>query len=99
MHMAFAQARSTDAHEARLLLQLSDGGAADVTHAALYPADELVGDHANCAAIGNTAFDAFGDEFGETVGFGAVVGEHLRRRVGFSVLEVALAGTLRHGGQ
>src|SRR5450755_264819 len=99
MHMAFAQARSTDAHETRLLLQFRDGGAADVAHAALYSADELISNHANCAAIGNSPFDAFGYELGETVSFGAILRQYLGRGVGISCLEVAFAGTLCHGGQ
>src|SRR5689334_12046949 len=65
--VAFAQAGVADTDEARLLLDLGDAGAADVSHAALETADELVDHHGDGAAIGNTALDTFRYELGETV--------------------------------
>src|SRR3974390_2837922 len=39
VHVTFAQSRAADAHEACVLLQLRDVGAANVAHPALHPAD------------------------------------------------------------
>ena len=69
--VALAEAGVGDADEARVGLQLCDGAAAEVAHAGAQAADELVDHGFERAAVGDAAFDAFGDEFGEAVGAGA----------------------------
>ena len=86
-------------------LQLLDGGAAEVAHAGAQAADQLVDHGFERAAIGDAAFDAFGDKFAEAVGVAvalAVDGGALAVVVDveiFGALEVALAGALGHGGE
>ena len=45
MHMAFSKTGGADSHEARLLLQISDGLATTITHARSQTANHLVNDH------------------------------------------------------
>jgi hypothetical protein len=86
-----------------VLLQLFDGGAAEVAHAGAQAADELVDHGFERAAMGHAAFDAFGDELGEAVAASSRAVMEGRsplasRHVGLA-LEVALAGALRHGAE
>src|SRR3954468_6601639 len=67
VNVTLAETCAADANEARLFLHFGDAGAANVAHAALESTDKLVDHHGHGAAIGHAAFDAFGDEFGETV--------------------------------
>src|SRR3569833_1555583 len=76
--VAFAEAGVADANEARLLLYLGDAGAADIPHAALETADELVDHHGNGTAIGNAAFDTFRNKLRETVSGAVAVAAHAR---------------------
>ncbi len=94
--VAFAESGAADAHEAGFLQEFGDGGAAAVAHAGFQSANHLVDDHGDGTAVGNASFNAFGNEFAEAVGFA------IDRRDGgggfaFGALEIAFAGTLRHG--
>src|SRR5262245_7475419 len=62
MHVAFAQAGASDAHETRALLHLGDGLAAGIAHPRAQAADELRDDLRNRAAVGHTALDALGHQ-------------------------------------
>ena len=60
MDVAFAQAGGGDADEAGFFGEFAKRGGADVAHAALEAADELVGERAERTFVGDAAFDAFG---------------------------------------
>src|SRR5271167_2869428 len=70
MDVAFTQPRAADSHKAGVLLQLGDGGASHVAHAALHTPHELIHDHAYGAAIRHAPFDAFRHELGHAVPLG-----------------------------
>src|SRR3546814_15438223 len=55
VHVALPEARIGDLHEARVLLQIGDGGAAGVAHGRAQAADELVDDGADRAHLGTPA--------------------------------------------
>src|SRR6202034_247042 len=101
VYVALAEAGTGDANEAGALLQLFDGGAAEIAHAGAEGADPLIDHRLQRSAGGNAAFDAFGHVFGEAVT--ALFACRDRRTlvarefidVGLA-LEVALAGALRH---
>src|SRR5205823_14916846 len=90
-----------DAHEARFLLQLSDGGAAAVAHARAQSADQLIDHGGHGAAIGHAALDTLGNKLGEAVAIALAIIHAGARRRGFifSVLHVTLTRPDRHGGQ
>ena len=67
VHVALAQAGSADAHEARLLLQLGNRGAAAVAHADLRPPTIWWTIIADRSAIGHAAFNAFGHQLVQAV--------------------------------
>src|SRR5580658_9154343 len=77
VHVTLTQACAGDAHEARLLLKLRDGTAAEIAHAGAQAADELKDHGLKRAAIGNAALDAFRDKFGEAVFIGALALHHV----------------------
>src|SRR5512134_3552691 len=79
--VALAQARLADPDEARLLAQLGDRLAAEVSHAAAQPAHELQEVHLDGALVRHAPLDALGHE---------LVG------VGDLGLEVAIARSLLH---
>src|SRR5208337_1982163 len=97
--VAFAQASAADAYEPRLLLEFGNGRAAYVSHSALHAAHQLVNDHGNRPAIRHAAFDAFGNELSQTIAVASVLGQNGHRRIRLAILEVTLAGALRHGGE
>src|SRR5215469_132282 len=96
VYMALAQASAANADKARVLLQLADRAASNVSHAALYPANELVHDHPDSAAIGYATFDAFRHKLREPVAFRPIVRQNLHGGIAIGGLEISLAGTLRH---
>ena len=60
--VAFTKAGRGDADESALFRELRDVARAHVAHAALQPADELIGETAQRTFICHASFDAFGDE-------------------------------------
>ena len=86
-----------------VLLQRGNGAAAEVAHAGAQAADELEDHRFERAAMGNAAFDAFGNELGETVAAVAaadVDDAFAAVQLGLveipRALEVAFARALRH---
>src|SRR5664279_3148112 len=73
--VAFTQPGPADSHKAGVLLQLLNRGAANIAHAALHAADELIRDHADRPTVWHAPLDAFGNELGQAVSLGAVVGQ------------------------
>ena len=67
VNVRLAEPCAADAHETRVLLQLGDGLAAKVAHAAAQAADQLVDHVAQRSAIGHAALDTLGYELGEPV--------------------------------
>src|SRR5512142_1257214 len=91
VHVALAQAGATNANESSLLLQFRYARAADVSHAALQTADELVDHHRDGAAIRHAALNSFRYKLREPVSGIAVFAEPcVLRALFFRTLEVAL---------
>ena len=65
--VGFAETGVGDANEAGVSLEVGDGFAAEIAHAGAEAADELKDHGLEGAAVGDAAFDAFGDELGEAV--------------------------------
>src|SRR5258706_3805222 len=63
--VGFAEARATDADEARLRAQILDRGRADVAHTQTQTANELIHERRERAASGHASFDALGHELAE----------------------------------
>src|SRR5215212_9102705 len=80
--MAFRHAGAGDAAEAGFAAEGFDIGGAAVAHAGAEAADHLIDEVAQWAAIRDSAFDAFGDEF-----FG----------LGDLALAIAVFGAVDHG--
>ena len=70
--VGFAQAGAGDADEAAVGFEIVERGGADIAHAGLQAADELVGERTERSFIGHAAFDAFGDGFA-TLAVGVVL--------------------------
>src|SRR5574341_2493900 len=58
--VALAQSGARDAHEARFLLQVGDGGAAAVAHAGAQAAHQLLHHGGELSLVGDAALDALG---------------------------------------
>src|SRR5580704_2003811 len=67
VNVAFAQAGGADAHESSLLLQLTHGLTATISHARFQPAYHLVHDHRHRTAIGHAPFNSFRHQFAQPV--------------------------------
>src|SRR4029079_9787456 len=62
VHVALAQPLARDADELPVFAQITEGARRGVAHAGTEPADELLHDARERAAVRHTALDAFGDE-------------------------------------
>src|ERR1035438_4092957 len=74
--VTLTQARAGDAHELRLLLEFSDGGATHVTHAGAETANKLEDHGLERPAVGYAALDALRDKFGQAVVVGKLALHH-----------------------
>src|ERR1700738_4634427 len=102
--MALPEAGVGDADKLRLLLQVLDGFAAQVAHAGLQAAYELVDHGLQRPAVGYAAFDALGHELRQPVLGGPLALDHafgalLAASHVLGALEVAFPGALAHGGK
>src|SRR5579884_1743794 len=85
VRVAFAQAGAGNAHEARVLLHLGDGGRSGIAHGLAQAADKLIDKRAERSLIGNARLDALGNQL------------RLVLRVLLKVAVLAVAALL-HGG-
>src|SRR5437867_2704618 len=102
VHVAFAESRTANANEPRLLLQFTDGLAANISHTGAQSADQLMDHSGESATIGNPSLDAFRYQLRQAVlCFTLAVfvgGHHPGGSIAFT-LRIPFAGPCCHRGE